>query len=245
MANAYVGTAGWSYDHWRGPFYPKDVKSGQRLAYYAARLSSVEINGSFYRTPAAEAIESWLRAVGPEFVFALKANRYLTHMKRLGEPEQTLPPFLETLERFGHKLGPVLFQTPPALAPDHGLLAAFLERLPRGRRWAFEFRHPGWFREDVYQLLADHDAALVAYELDGFVSPSRTTASFAYLRQHGPGGSYEGSYGESALQAMAGEVRQHLAAGRQAYVYFDNDTAGYAALNAARLRDLLAARDGA
>lgn len=235
-----VGTSGWHYAHWRGPFYPPDLPAARMLAFYVRQFLTVEINNSFYHLPAPATLRHWREAVPPEFCFAIKASRYLTHMKKLKDPEAGLARFLPLAEVLGTKLGPILFQLPPRWGCDPERLAAFLAALPAGHRYAFELRDPTWHTPAVYQLLARHNAAFCVYELAGFQSPIELTADFAYVRLHGPGGKYQGSYDQEALAGWAERLRAWQRAGRRSYVYFDNDEAGFAARNARDLCALLA-----
>ncbi|MDZ7748814.1 MAG: DUF72 domain-containing protein [Halofilum sp. (in: g-proteobacteria)] len=238
MAELHVGTSGWSYPHWSGPFYPQDLPERDWLGYYARRFTSVEINNSFYRLPATSTLESWRDTVPAGFEFAVKASRYVTHMKKLKDPEDTMPGLLARMERLGDRLGPVLLQLPPHWRCNPERLRAFLEALPPAHRYAFELRDPSWFDERVFELLARFDAAFCVYDLAGTQSPVAVTAGFAYVRLHGPGDAYQGSYTDAALRGWADTFAGWRADGRDVYCYFDNDEAGYAAANAARLREL-------
>lgn len=232
-----IGTSGWVYPHWRGPFYPAELDEAQWLGYYASRLPSVEVNRSFYRLCTRAQFTAW-RAQTPEgFVFAVKASRFITHMKKLCEPEHTLPPLLEAIAGLGDKLGPLLFQLPPRWRPDPGRLAAFLAALPQGTRVAFELRDPRWHSDAILDLLRRHNAAFCIYDLAGFASPRAITADFIYLRLHGPGAAYSGRYGHRALADWAQWLGAQTVT--TAYVYFDNDEAGYAVQDALELQAML------
>lgn len=233
----FIGTSGWAYSHWRGPFYPVELDEAQWLGYYASHLPSVEVNRSFYRLPARAQFAAWREQTPEGFVFAVKASRFITHMKKLSAPGHTLPPLLEAVAGLGDKLGPLLFQLPPRWRPDLDRLAAFLAALPQGMRTAFELRDPRWHRDAVLDLLSRHNAAFCVYELAGFASPRAITADFVYLRLHGPGAAYSGRYDRRALAGWAGWLGEQKVA--TAYVYFDNDEAGYAVQNALELRAML------
>jgi uncharacterized protein YecE (DUF72 family) len=234
----HIGTSGWVYPHWRGVFYPESLPEPDWLAHYAHHLSSVEVNRSFYRLPSAAQFAAWRQETPAGFVFAVKASRYITHMKKLSAPEATLPPLLAAVAALEEKLGPLLFQLPPRWRADTGRLQAFLEALPSGVRAAFEFRDPGWHSDAVLDLLARHHAAFCIFELAGFESPRTVTADFVYLRLHGPGAAYCGRYGQGALAGWADWLcRQEVAA---AYVYFDNDQAAHAVQDALELKAMLA-----
>lgn len=237
--SVYVGTSGWSYDHWKGRFYPKTVSTEELLACYARSFSTVEINNSFYRLPTREALETWASRVPADFVFSVKASRYITHMKKLRDPASSAARFLGRVKHLGDRLGPILFQLPPRWRFNEARLAAFLEALPAGRRYAFELRDPSWLNESAYRLLKSHNAACCIYELAGFQSPERLTADFVYVRLHGPGAAYEGSYDSATLDRWAEKIRTWSRAGLAVYCYFDNDERAYAPRNALELGGLL------
>ncbi len=237
-----IGTSGWHYPHWRGAFYPKDLPERDRLAYYAGIFDTVEINNSFYRLPSEETLRDWAERTPPGFVFACKANRYITHMKKLKDQDQILASFLGRIAVLGDKLGPVLFQLPPRWRPNARRLEAFLEALPGDRRFTFEFRDPRWNEPEFLRLLERHGAALCCFDLGGTHSPFRVTADFAYIRLHGPGAPYRGSYDDACLAAWAQRIATWQADGLDVYCYFDNDERAYAPANA---RSLLAMLSGA
>lgn len=233
----HVGTSGWVYPHWRGNFYPAGLPECDWLAYYARHFSTVEINRSFYRLPSQENFAVWRDATPGEFVFAVKASRFITHMKKLKDPEETLPALLEAISGLGKKLGPVLFQLPPNWRVNPQRLRALLQRLPPGLKTAFELRDPSWHTQEVLSLLGEFNAAFCIYDLGGFESPRRVTADFIYLRLHGPGAPYSGRYGTRRLGDWAAWLKhQHC---QTAYVYFDNDEAAYAVRDALELRTML------
>jgi len=236
---ARVGTSGWSYRHWSGPFYPPGLSPRRWLQHYARLFRTVEINSSFYHPLSVRAVQGWAQTVPEGFVFAVKASRVLTHFRKLNDPLPVLEPFLATLEPLGTKLGPLLFQLPPRWRVDPARLEAFLRVLPPALRCAFEFRDPSWFDDRVYALLARHGAAFCVYHLRGLLSPVLATAGFAYLRLHGPAGAYAGLYGAAELSGWARAVEGWLGEGRDVYVYFDNDERGFAARNARELAERL------
>jgi uncharacterized protein YecE (DUF72 family) len=236
----HIGTSGWSYDHWHGPFYPASLPASGRLGYYAGRLASVEINSSFYHLPAPATLRHWHDSVPPGFVFAVKASRYLTHMKKLRDAAAAVSALFGRIEMLGDRLGPILFQLPPRWRCNPQRLEAFLSGLSGDFRYAFEFRDRSWLTREIYDLLASHDAALGIYDLDGFLSPRKVTAGFVYVRLHGPAGPYQGSYDTRTLAGWAGAFSSWARQGREVYCYFDNDQAGYAALNALRLQAMFA-----
>jgi uncharacterized protein YecE (DUF72 family) len=235
MAKIWIGTSGWSYRDWVGVFYPRAMKPADHLAHYARHFDIVEINSTFYRLPSPETLKGW-RAVAPDhFVFACKASRYITHMKKLRDPEQSLSSFVERVSLLGDQLGPILFQLPPRWRANPDRLEQFLLSLPKPGRYAFEFRDATWFDQAIRDLLAEHNAAFCIYDLAGECSPLSVTADFTYLRLHGPDGPYCGSYSDDALTGWAERLIAWRGEGFDAYCFFDNDEKGYAVLNARRL----------
>lgn len=237
-AEIRIGTSGWHYRHWLGPFYPPKLPSREMLPYYLGLFDTVEINNSFYRLPLESALAAWRDSTPPNFRFALKGSRFLTHMKKLKDPEPGLERFFQRADLLREKLGPILFQLPPHWEVDLGRLRAFLEALPPGHRYTFEFRNPTWYIPDVYAELRRHNAAYCPFDLAGFQSPIELTADFTYVRLHGPGGKYQGSYSDQALAVWAERIRNWRQELRAIYFYFDNDEAAYAVGNALKLRDL-------
>ncbi len=235
----FIGTSGWSYDHWQGPFYPDDLPKQERLAYYVKHFQSVEINNSFYHLPREATLRHWRDTAPAGFLFSAKASRYITHMKKLKDTGDSVATFLQRIGLLEDRLGPILFQLPPRWRSNLHRLSAFLDTLSSEFRYAFEFRDPSWLTEQTYALLAAHGAALCIYELDGFVSPKLVTTDFAYIRLHGPEGPYQGSYDDSTLSDWANAYSGWLRQNRRVYCYFDNDDAGYAARNALSLQSLV------
>ncbi len=234
-----IGTSGWHYKHWVGTFYPERLPASKMLAYYQERFDTVELNNSFYQLPKKSALANWHASTPDNFCFAAKGSRFLTHMKKLKDPAPGLAKFLDAIEVLAEKLGPILFQLPPNWQVDRERLAEFLELLPTYHRYAFEFRNPTWELPEIYDLLAKHNAAHCAFDLAGYQSPVRVTADFIYIRLHGPGGKYQGSYSEETLLAWAERIGHWLRERNAVYCYFDNDEAGYAANDAARLKQLI------
>lgn len=237
----FVGTSGWHYAHWRGPFYPPDLPPAKFLEFYRRHLASVEINNSFYKLPEKTALAQWRRSVPEGFVFAVKASRFITHMKKLKDPETAFEKFFERIKVLEDKLGPVLLQLPPRWSPHPERLDAFLSSLPRGLRCAFEFRDPSWFIPEVDEVLRRRRAAFCIYEFERRTSPLTITADFVYVRLHGPDGRYQGLYGESGLRPWAERCREWARSELDVYCYFDNDQAGYAVRDAILLDGMLRA----
>jgi uncharacterized protein YecE (DUF72 family) len=235
----HIGTSGWHYQHWRGPFYPAGLGPARFLPFYADRFHTVEINNSFYRLPSEHALSLWREAVPPGFIFAVKGSRFITHMKKLQDPERSLAPFLDRIVVLGDTLGPILFQLPPRWHFNRERLAAFLKALPGTHRYALELRDQSWINDRALDMLAQHGVAFCLYEFAGYVSPREVTADFVYIRLHGPAGPYQGKYSLKTLEAWAGAIAAWSRQGREVFCYFDNDEAGYAAQDALTLQDLL------
>jgi uncharacterized protein YecE (DUF72 family) len=229
LAAAYVGTSGWSYSIWKPDFYPKNVASKNFLNYYAMRLNAVEVNFTFRMRLQEKTALGWMAAVGPNFRFALKANQFITHIRRLSNVEEPLQRFLATLQPLATQLGPVLFQLPPNLKCDVGLLRNFLALFPRNFRSAFEFRHESWFAEDVYTALRDNNAALCISETEKLTTPEVHTADYTYFRLR------EVSYSAEDLKQIASRVERVLAEGRESYVFFKHEEDPKSALDAVEL----------
>lgn len=235
----YIGTSGWHYKHWVGTFYPAEAKPREFTDYYLRFFRTVEINNSFYKLPSAETFAAWRDSVPPDFLFAVKGSRFITHMKKLKDPQQSSIRFFENVAALQEKLGPILFQLPPGWHANTERLAQFLAVLPPHFRYAFEFRHPSWYSAEVLELLRQHGAAFCIYELEGHLSPFEITTSMVYVRLHGPGGKYQGSYSEEGLGWWAGRCLEWQHQGLDVFVYFDNDEQGFAAFNAQRLQQLV------
>lgn len=235
----WIGTSGWHYKHWAGTFYPAGLAPGKMLSYYCQHFDTVELNNSFYHLPHKNALHSWRESTPRNFRFAAKGSRFLTHMKKLKDPEAGLARFMDAIETLGEKLGPILFQLPPNWELDLERLRCFLQALPPHQSYAFEFRNLTWEVQPVYDLLARYNAACCLFHLAGYQSPLQLTADFAYVRLHGPGGKYQGSYSEEALGGWARRIRNWRRQLAEIYCYFDNDDSGYAASNALRLKELI------
>jgi uncharacterized protein YecE (DUF72 family) len=236
-----VGCSGWSYPHWRDIFYPHGLRQAGWFDHYAGIFDTVEINNSFYRTPSEDNFRTWGERVPPSFVYAIKVNRAITQYYKLGT--QALPLFDEFVRRaemLGPRLGPLLLQLPPSLGPDLPRLGAFLERPAVSRHpLALEFRHSGWFRDDVYALMRRHSVALVISDLKELPVHQVATADWVYARFHGPSGGYSGSYSDEDLRRWAAFLRELRPDG---YVYFNNDVGGAAPQDALRFRELISHR---
>ena len=234
-----IGTSGWHYEHWRGPFYPEDLREDDLLPFCAERFSALEVNNTFYQLPDEQKLATWRDATPDGFTFAVKAHRYSTHSKKLKDPEEHVHNTLNALKPLGRALGTVLFQLPGGWKPNAERLATFLDALPRGR-YAVEFRDERWHVEEIYEALREHGVAFVVYDLAGEQLPRKVTAGHAYVRLHGPSkDSYHGSYGDAALDDWARTVSRWTSDGVDVELYFDNDHGGNAPRDALRLLERL------
>jgi uncharacterized protein YecE (DUF72 family) len=239
QAAVYIGTSGWHYPHWRGPFYPEKLPAAQMLDFYTRHFHTVELNNTFYRLPSESAVDDWRARTPSGFLFAAKGSRFLTHLKKLKDPETGIARYFERADRLGRKLGPVLFQLPPHWEVNSERLEVFLAALPRGHRYAFELRDPSWHIPEVYRILRRHRAAFCIFDIAGFYSGIEITANFTYVRLHGPDGAYQGSYASEKLEEWAARIREWRRELQAIYIYFDNDQAAYAVQNALALKKLV------
>jgi uncharacterized protein YecE (DUF72 family) len=230
MPELYSGTSGFAYPSWKPDFYPSEVKAKQFLSYYASRLNAVEINYTFRRLPSAETLENWVTATPSHFVFALKAHMRITHIQKLKKAEFT-GIFFKAIDplRTAGRLGPVLFQLPPAFKCDAALLSEFLSELPDGIRFAFEFRNPSWLTDPVYELLKQRGVSLCLAESEKLVIPEVITADFVYSRLR------KDDYSMEDRQEIAGRVEALLGQGRDSYVFFKHEETPAGALYAEEL----------
>jgi uncharacterized protein YecE (DUF72 family) len=239
MPRFRIGCSGWQYKHWKGDFYPADLPQREWLEYYAAHFDTVEVNNSFYRLPPEGVFETWRARTPTSFLFAVKASRFLTHMKKLKDPEEPVDRLFSRARELRSKLGPVLYQLPKQMPKNVERLAAFLEVLPPRVKHAIEFRDPSWYDDEVMRLLRRRNVALCLHDMAGSESPRIATARFVYVRFHGSTGRYNGAYPESTLDDWAEWLSSHNA---PAFLYFNNDIGGHAPRDARKLEELLAAR---
>jgi uncharacterized protein YecE (DUF72 family) len=240
---ARIGTSGWAYPHWRARWYPPRLPVRSWLPFHAAHFDTVELNNPFYRLPDAPVFTAWRRAVPPGFVFAVKASRYLTHMRKLDHPAEPLRRLLTRARRLGETLGPVLFQLPGNLRVDVPRLDRFLSALDRQRwvprlRAVLEVRHPSWLCPAVLRRLHEANVALCLADWRDCPVTDEVTADFVYVRRHGWGRRYGGLYPPSRIAADAADVARWRRRGLDVFVYFNNDGEGAAVGNALRLRAL-------
>ncbi len=239
---ARVGCSGWQYKHWKGDFYPDTVPQSHWFEYYSSIFDTVEINNTFYRLPERATFAKWARRAPPGFEFAVKASRFLTHMKKLKDPKEPVDRLFSRMRALGSHLGPVLYQLPPGWKVDRERYAHFLETLPRRARHVVEFREPTWYAPDVLALMARHRVALCLHDMPGSATGRERQGPFVYVRFHGATGKYGGSYDDERLRSWADWLNGQRDAGCSIYAYFNNDVGGHAPRNALTLRRILAER---
>ena len=231
MATLYAGTSGFAYSSWKPAFYPQKLKSADFLAHYATRLNCVEINYTFRRLPSASTLQTWVEATPPGFVFAVKANMRITHILRLKNAEQATELFFKMIDplRTSRRLGPVLFQLPPAMKCDVALLRDYLALLPEGQRYAFEFRHTSWLANPVYEALRARNISLCVAESERLEIPEIISADFVYYRLRKP------DYTEADIDIFASRSKVLLSTNRDLYLMFKHEETPEGALNAEKL----------
>jgi uncharacterized protein YecE (DUF72 family) len=247
MARLLIGTSGYVYSHWRGLFYPRGLPVREWLAYYAGHFDTLELNNSFYRLPTAATFRAWHQATPPGFLFAVKASRFLTHLKRLKDAGPPLRLFLRRARALDAGLGPVLFQLPTHFHLNLDRLERFVaalgrQRIAPGIRAVLEVRHASWLAPEPLAVLEKAGIALCLHDWRELPVRGPLTAPFVYVRRHGTSKRYGGSYTEAMLRADARNVRRWLSEGRDVYVYYNNDGGGWAVRNARRLAALLRRR---
>jgi uncharacterized protein YecE (DUF72 family) len=232
-----IGTSGWNYPHWKEIFYPTDCPKSKWLEYYTRHFDTVELNATFYRQPKVKTFENWYLRAPENFLWAVKANRYITHIRRLKEPQESLGRFYEGISVLKEKLGPILFQLPPSLSYDEDVFQQFCKYLDPAHRYTLEVRNPAWIDDRLFAILEEHNMAFcIADTADRFPYQEAVTTDFVYIRLHGSQKLYASEYSEEELKNWAKKIKKW---GKETYVYFDNDFSGYAVKNAKRLRELL------
>lgn len=234
-----IGTSGWHYDHWRGRFYPEDLPKRRWFEHYSRHFDTVEVNNTFYRLPKTTTVESWRAKAPAGFVYVVKANRYITHIKRLKDTAAEVKRFFDVIELFGDTLGPVLYQLPPSMHKNLELLNGFIKLLPKEPRAVFEFRHPSWYEQDTFDLLNTRGVAFCVHDMAGKESPRVVTGDVVYVRFHGPSGRYAGNYTDAMLGEWADWLKDQARSARAIYAYFNNDIDGHAIGNAGTLREAM------
>ncbi len=237
--SARIGCSGWEYKHWRGDFYPTDLPKAQWFSHYASIFDTVEINNTFYRLPEERTFAIWAERAPMRFLYAVKASRFLTHMKKLKDPEEPLDRLFTRMRPLQRRLGPVLYQLPPGWKLDMGRLETFLHALPEGARHVLEFRDPSWYAAGALELLGRFRVALCLHDMRGSATARERVGPFVYVRFHGAAGNYGGGYSTDRLEAWAEWLQVQRAAGTDVYAYFNNDIGGHAPRDAVTLRGLM------
>jgi uncharacterized protein YecE (DUF72 family) len=237
-----IGCSGWQYRHWRADFYPAELPASRWFAHYATRFDTVEINNSFYRLPPPETFAKWREQAPTRFLYAVKASRFLTHMKKLKDPEDPLSRFFQSARQLGPRLGPVLYQLPPGWRVDLDRFEVFLRALPKGHRHTIEFRDTSWYNPRVFALMQNYSVALCLHDMQGSATDRLAVGPFIYVRFHHGTTKYGGRYSDDRLDDWADWLTQRIADGMDVFAYFNNDTGGHAPRDAARLRDRLHVR---
>lgn len=236
---ARVGCSGWEYKHWRGDFYPLDVPRTRWFEYYAARFDTVEINNTFYRLPEQSTFAAWAARAPCGFTYAVKASRFLTHMKKLKDPEEPLHRLFSRMRPLEKHLGPVLYQLPPGWKLDRERLEHFLQALPAGVRHVLEFRDSSWYTDEVKTALARHGVSMCLHDMRGSATGRERVGPIVYVRFHGATGQYSGGYPNDWLHGWADWLNSQRADGADVYAYFNNDVGGHAPRDAVTLREFL------
>ena len=239
MRNYYIGTSGWHYDDWRGRFYPEKLPKAQWLEFYARHFPTLELNNTFYRLPKESVFRKWHDSSPPDFVFAVKISRYITHIKRLKDCRDEVNNFMSRAVLLKDKLGPLLYQLPPGLHRDDDILKSFLSTLPQEMKHVIEFRHESWFVEEVYDILRRNHVGFCAYDMPKLTPPLLATADFVYIRFHGSDSLYSSCYSNEELKDWAKRIAELAEGLEMVYIYFNNDVQGYALENANTIKKFL------
>lgn len=240
MAKTFIGCSGYLYPHWRGGvFYPSFLKQKDEFSYYASFFNTVELNSTFYRQPPKNVWESWSKKAPENFVYAVKVNRFLTHIKKLSDIKESWDYFYQSAQTLSSHLGPFLFQLPPSLTKNTTKLKNLVPVLPKKEKIAFEFRHLSWFSDDVYQILKENNWGLVVVSHPTLPFIPQATANFVYFRLHGKETLFNYFYDDKELTFFAKQIFEWLKRDLDVYVYFNNDTDGFAPKNALTLKSIL------
>ena len=239
-APLYIGTSGWHYKHWRTAFYPSTSATRDWLPHYARYFNTVEMNNVFYRFPSEKAVEQWRDLVPEKFLFSVKASRFLTHRKKLTDPQQPIQNLLDRMSHIGKKLGSILFQLPPRWRVNLDRLAAFTEWLPRnGMDFVFEFRDPSWYADEVLKLLSERCLSLCVHDWPLCKAPQLVTGRIAYIRFHGPDKPYTGKYSVAQLRPWIERIQIWRRQVERVFIYFNNAQEAFAIHNAQQMKSAL------
>ncbi len=236
-----IGTSGWHYDHWRGRFYPEKLPKSRWFEHYAQYFDTVEVNNTFYHLPKEKTMVNWHDRAPSHFLYAVKASRYITHVKKLNDPAESLERFFDLADLLKRRLGPILYQLPPNLHRDLGKLNDFILALPKRNHAVFEFRHASWYDDETFDLLNRRKVAFCVHDMAGKESPRVVTSDMVYVRFHGTTGRYAGNYTDAMLGEWAQWINDQRESGHTVYAYFNNDIEGHAINNARTLKGLVTA----
>lgn len=239
MKKIHIGTSGWYYEYWKGPYYSRKIAPKDFLKEYGADFPTVEVNNTFYRLPTTKTLRHWKKSVPQSFIFSLKASRYITHVKKLNVSKKSIENFFHHVHLIKMQLGVILFLIPELMPKNEQRLESFIKLLPKEYRYAFEFRDSSWFTPSVYRLLKKYQVAFCIYDLDGKISPKKITTDFVYVRLHGPKKAYCGSYSKKALQQWARTFWRWAQSGKEIFCYFNNDASACAPLNALSMKKMI------
>jgi uncharacterized protein YecE (DUF72 family) len=235
----YIGTSGWNYKGWKGKLYPESLSQKDWLDYYSNNFNSVEINNTFYRLPKKENFKNWYNITPDDFIFAVKASRYITHLKKLKNCGEAVEKILELSSGLDKKLGIFLFQMPANQGKDYSKLEKFLKLLPGKYRYVFEFRHDSWFDSDIYRILDSSNCGIVINSSPGFPYKDITTGNICYIRMHGSKKLYSSKYSKDELKEFAEILIKYHNKGFYSFIYFNNDLYGYAVENAREMQEII------
>jgi len=236
----FIGTSGWSYKHWENNvFYPAKIKSEDKLPYYSKYFNTVEINSTFYRQPLDQTFKKWFNIVPDDFIFSIKANKFITHTKRLSDCQDPIDRLIKGADLLSYKLGPILFQLPSSLKKDTGRLCEFLECLDSKHFYSFEFRHESWFCKEIYDIFRSKNIAICQADSKRYPISQEITADFTHIRFHGGEALYATDYKLDDLGIWADKIKDLLKSNIKVYCYFNNDYNAFAIKNAIELKDLV------
>ena len=235
----FIGTSGWNYNHWKSIFYPEKLSTKGWFDYYSKRFDTVEINNTFYNLPAANIFKNWKKQAPANFIYVVKANRYITHMKKLKNPKDAIKKFFSRINLLKGNLGPILYQLPPRWGCNVERLETFITALPKDKIHVFEFRDDSWHTEEVFETLDKHQASFCIHDMPHVKCPKLAIGKVAYLRFHGAQAIYQGGYPARTLKKWADWI-SNQSKKRDVYVYFNNDAEGHAVEDAIRLKEILA-----
>jgi len=241
MRKLFIGTSGWIYSDWEGIFYPEKLSSSEKLKYFSQHFKTTEVNYSFYHLPRLSTYQNWYNQTPSDFIFSVKASRFITHIKRLKNIKEAWEIFIKNTLSLKEKLGPILFQFPSLFsATDKNIerLKDFIYEISaHSLRYAFEFRDRSWFNEEIYKFFKKHNIAWVIADSPSYPKAEVITASFVYIRMHGSKTMFSSKYTKKEIQSLASKIKDWLKT-KDVYCYFNNDVSGYAIENAKELLNL-------